>query len=45
LALSDILEGEEMTCNYFQYDADTPWKLGLHQGTVALEPKRPVETK
>ena len=34
LALRDILAGEEMTCNYFQYDADTPWKLGLHQGNA-----------
>jgi SET domain-containing protein len=28
-ALRDIAAGEEITCNYFDYDADTPWKLGL----------------
>jgi hypothetical protein len=29
VALRDIAPGEEITCNYFNYDADTPWKLGL----------------
>ena len=29
VALRDIASGEEITCNYFDYDADTPWKLGL----------------
>ncbi len=29
VALRDIAAGEEITCNYFNYDADTPWKLGL----------------
>ena len=29
IALRDIAAGEEITCNYFDYDADTPWKLGL----------------
>lgn len=29
VALKDIGAGEEITCNYFDYDADTPWKLGL----------------
>lgn len=29
VALRDIAPGEEITCNYFDYDADTPWKLGL----------------
>lgn len=29
VALGDISAGEEITCNYFDYDADTPWKLGL----------------
>jgi SET domain-containing protein len=29
VALCDIAPGEEITCNYFDYDADTRWKLGL----------------
>jgi SET domain-containing protein len=29
VALRPIAPGEELTCNYFDYDADTPWKLGL----------------
>jgi SET domain-containing protein len=29
IALRDIAAGAEITCNYFDYDADTPWKLGL----------------
>ena len=29
VALRDIAAGEEITCNYFDYDADTSWKLGL----------------
>jgi hypothetical protein len=29
VALRDIAAGEEITCNYFDYDADTPWKLGF----------------
>ena len=29
VALRDIAAGEEITCNYWAYDADTPWKLGL----------------
>jgi SET domain-containing protein len=29
VALRDIAAGEELTCNYYDYDADTPWKLGL----------------
>jgi SET domain-containing protein len=28
-ALRDIAAGEEITCNYYDYDADTDWKLGL----------------
>ena len=29
VALRDIPAGEEITCNYLDYDADTAWKLGL----------------
>lgn len=29
VALRDLAAGEELTCNYYDYDADTPWKLGL----------------
>jgi hypothetical protein len=29
VALRDLAAGEEITCNYFAYDADTLWKLGL----------------
>jgi uncharacterized protein len=29
VALHDIAAGEEITCNYYDYDADTAWKLGL----------------
>jgi hypothetical protein len=29
VALRDIATDEEITCNYFNYDADTPWKLAL----------------
>jgi SET domain-containing protein len=28
VALRDIPGGEEITCNYFDYDADAAWKLG-----------------
>lgn len=28
VALRDIAAGEEITCNYADYDADTAWKLG-----------------
>ena len=28
-ALRDIAAGEEITCDYWSYDADTAWKLGL----------------
>src|SRR5579863_8407813 len=27
VALRDIAAGEEISCNYFDYDADTAWKL------------------
>ena len=29
VALRDIAAGEEITCDYWSYDADTAWKLGL----------------
>ncbi len=29
VALRDIAAGEEITCNYYDPDADTRWKLGL----------------
>ena len=29
VALRDIAAGEEITCNYFDFDADAPWRLGL----------------
>ena len=28
VALRDIAPGEEITCNYYAYDADADWKLG-----------------
>lgn len=28
VALRDIAAGEEITCDYWSYDADTAWKLG-----------------
>ena len=36
VALRDVAAGEEITCNYYDYDADTPWKLGLVPGDAAL---------
>jgi SET domain-containing protein len=29
VALRDLAAGEEITCDYWSYDADTSWKLGL----------------
>jgi hypothetical protein len=29
VALRDIAAGEEISCDYWSYDADTAWKLGL----------------
>ena len=29
IALRDIAAGEEISCDYWSYDADTAWKLGL----------------
>jgi SET domain-containing protein len=36
VALRDIAAGDEITCNYFDYDADAPWKLGLVPPTAPL---------
>ncbi len=36
IALHDIAAGDEITCDYFDYDADTPWKLGLVPNTAPL---------
>lgn len=36
IALRDIAAGEEITCNYFAYDADTAWKLGQVPRDAAL---------
>jgi hypothetical protein len=36
VALRDIAAGDEITCNYFDYDADAPWKLGLVPPTSPL---------
>lgn len=36
VALRDIAKDEEITCNYFEYDADTPWKLGLVPGDAPI---------
>ncbi len=36
VARCDIAAKEEITCNYFDYDADAPWKLGLVPPTAPL---------
>jgi SET domain-containing protein len=36
VALRDLAAGEEILCNYFDYDADTPWKLGLVSADAPL---------
>ena len=36
VALRDIAAGEEITCNYFAYDADAPWKLSHVSGADGL---------
>ena len=40
VALRDIAAGEEITCNYFDYDADAPWKLGLVPSAAPLGARR-----
>jgi hypothetical protein len=39
VALRSIAAGEEITCNYWSYDADTPWKLGR------VPPEAPLGTQ
>jgi len=36
VALRDIAPGEEITCNYFDYDADAAWKLGRVPASAPL---------
>src|SRR5689334_9186196 len=36
VALRDIKPDEEITCNYWSYDADTRWKLGLVSRSAPL---------
>lgn len=36
VALRDLAADEEITCNYFDYDADTHWKLGLVPAAAPL---------
>ena len=40
VALRDIAAGEEITCNYWSYDADTAWKLGLVPPDASLGSKQ-----
>ncbi len=41
VALRDLAAGEEITCDYFAYDADTPWKLGLVPPDAPLGTQQP----
>jgi hypothetical protein len=36
VALRDIAAGEELTCDYWAYDADTSWKLGQVPGDAPI---------
>ncbi len=40
VALRELAAGEEITCDYWSYDADTPWKLGLvpRDGPLGAQP-------
>ncbi len=40
LALRDVAPGEEITCNYFDFDADGPRKLGLVAPSAPLGSNR-----
>jgi len=42
VARRDIAVGEEITCNYWDYDADTAWKLGLTSPDAPLGAKPQV---
>jgi uncharacterized protein len=44
VALREIQAGEELTCNYWAYDADTPWKLGLVSHDAPLGASPPEKT-
>lgn len=46
VALRDLAAGEEITCNYWAYDADTPWKLGLvpRDARLGFQPAARSET-
>jgi len=43
-ALRDLVAGEEITCDYWAYDADAAWKLGLvpHGAPLGSEAVRPA---
>jgi hypothetical protein len=43
IALRDIAAGEEITCDYWSYDADTAWKLGLVPRDAPLD--APAQTE
>ena len=42
VALRDITAGEEITCDYYSYDADTAWKLRLapHDAPLGASPPK-----
>jgi uncharacterized protein len=42
VAVRDIAAGEEITCNYLDYDADAPWKLGLAPDDSPLGSQAPA---
>lgn len=39
VARRDLAAGEEITCNYFDFDADVFWKLGLVSGDAPVGAK------
>lgn len=42
VALRDLEPGEELTCNYWSYDADTAWKLGWAAPNAELAARGPL---